>query len=253
MTCQAPAAVTFDAGNTLLRCDPTPAAIYAEALSRHGREVTAEEVGPAFSSVWADMQGQTPAGSDRYRSFPGGERAWWGAFVREVLARLRHGAPWEVLLDELYQAFERPDVWRSFPEVEEVLIALADDGLRLAVISNWDSRLPDILSDLGLTRHFDVITVSSLEGVEKPARTIFTRTLDRLGVTPARAMHVGDSPVEDYGGALEAGMQPVLIDRAGLFADTRMRRVDSLQGVTDLVRGLGWARPTAGSVSCSTR
>ena len=107
--------VTFDAGNTLLYCDPSPAEIYAEALGRHGRRVSAAEVEPVFAASWATLQEQTPPGIDRYSSEPGGERAWWGAFLRDVLERLDHEAEWEPLLDDLYDAFARPDVWQVFP------------------------------------------------------------------------------------------------------------------------------------------
>ena len=52
-------AVTFDLGGTLLYSDPSPAEIYASHLSRLGREVRPEEVGPVFASTWADMQRRT--------------------------------------------------------------------------------------------------------------------------------------------------------------------------------------------------
>jgi len=253
MTWQGPSAVTFDAGNTLLHCDPTPPEIYSEALGRHGRAVAAEEVGPVFVAVWAEVQRRSPPGTDRYGSVAGGERAWWGAFVREVLLRLDHEAPWEVLLDELYEAFSRPEAWRAYPEAAEVLSALADAGVRLGIISNWDSRLPAILDALGLTDHFDTITVSSLERVEKPARAIFERTLERLGVLPADAVHVGDSPLEDYRGAEDAGMRPVLVDRAGLFAGSGMVRVESLHGLMDLLVGGATRTQPIESATCSTR
>jgi putative hydrolase of the HAD superfamily len=230
------AAVTFDIGGTLLFSDPSPAEIYATHLSRHGRTVRPDEVGPVFALAWADMQRRTAPGRDRYSSVPGGERAWWGEFVRDVLERLDHDAPWETLLDELYRAFSRDSVWRTYPHTLETLDALADAGVRLAVISNWDRRLPEILDGLDLTERFEVITVSSIVGVEKPASFIFDQTLDRLGVAAHCALHVGDSPLEDYRGAENAGLDAVLIDRGGLFHGQPYRRVASLFEIVDLVR-----------------
>ncbi|MEE4270288.1 MAG: HAD-IA family hydrolase [Thermoanaerobaculales bacterium] len=228
-------AICFDAGNTLLYCDPSPGEIYAEALSRHGRTVTNDEVAPVFAAAWADLQEDTPPGIDRYGSVPGGEAQWWGAFVREVLRRLDHDAAWEPLLAELYAAFSRPEIWQAYPETRATLSALRRAGLRSAVISNWDRRLPKILADLELTPSFDTVTVSSIEGMEKPAAAIFESTLARLGVDAAQALHVGDSPLEDYEGAAAVGMTPVLIDRPGAFVGNGYRRIGSLDELLTMV------------------
>jgi putative hydrolase of the HAD superfamily len=227
--------VTFDAGNTLLYCNPTPAEIYAVALGRHGRPVSAAEVEPIFAGAWSDLQERTPRGIDRYSSQPGGEKQWWGAFLREVLARLEHDADWRPLLEELYAAFSNPEVWKIFPETLATLDAARGRGLRLAVISNWDRRLPEILDGLGLTDRFSHVAVSAIEGVEKPAPGIFLRTLERLGVRPEEALHVGDSPLEDYDGSQAVGMTPVLIDRPGIFAGNGYRRIGSLAEVLGLL------------------
>lgn len=227
--------ITFDAGNTLLYCDPSPAEIYSEVLSRHGREVTADEVKPVFAGAWAELQARTPPGIDRYNSQPGGERQWWGAFLREVLVRLEHDADWRPILDELYAAFSNPSVWKAYPETRATLEAIHDRDLEMAVISNWDRRLPGILDGLDLTGWFRTVTVSAIEKVEKPAAGIFLRTLERLGVSPAEALHIGDSPLEDYEGSKAVGMTPVLIDRPGIFAGNGYLRIASLDEVFSLL------------------
>ncbi len=228
-------AVTFDVGNTLLYCDPSPAEIYSAALSRHGRHVTVDQVAPVFADAWAELQERTPPGIDRYTAHPGGEREWWGAFLREVLARLDHDADWRALLDDLYRTFAGPEVWQVFDETRTTLASVRDRGLRLAVISNWDRRLPHILEALQLTGFFDQITVSSLEKVEKPAAAIFERTLARLEVGASETIHVGDSPREDYQGAQAAGITPVLIDRTGRFAANGYRRIAHLDELLTLL------------------
>ena len=229
------AAVTFDIGGTLLYSDPSPAEIYATHLSRYGRAVHADDVGPVFAEAWSEMQRRSAPGEDRYNSLTGGERAWWGAFVREVLDRLDHDAPWEALLDDLYAAFSEARVWRTFPGANKTLVELAGRGIRLAVVSNWDRRLPRILRDLDLVDHFEVVTVSAIAGVAKPSPEIFERTLDQLRVRADEALHVGDSPLEDYAGAQGAGLDAALIDRHGLFAGQPYRRIESLTEVLGLV------------------
>lgn len=227
-------AVTFDAGGTMIFCDPSPGEIYAHHLSRLGRPVRAEEVGPVFREAWAELQRRTVPGQDRYNSVPGGEIGWWGEFVREVLRRLDHDAPWEPLLEDLYEAFCEASVWKVFPETLRTLEELSARGLRLAVVSNWDRRLPKILQSLELMEKFETVTVSSIEGVEKPAPEIFARTLERMGISAEEAIHVGDSPLEDYTGAKNAGLDAALIDRHELFAGEPYCRISSLDQLLDL-------------------
>jgi len=94
-----------------------------------------------------------------------------------------------------------------------VLDALRARGLRLGVISNWDTRLPELLRQLDLARRLDVVAYSSAVGVEKPDSRIFRRALRELGVEPRAALHVGDSRLEDLEGAIAAGMRALLLVR----------------------------------------
>lgn len=223
-------AVLLDVGGTLIESDPAPPEVYAQVLSRKGPEVTAATVAPAFRATWMELCEKHPPGLDRYHLLKGGEREWWGEFVRRVIERLGHTAPWQESLEELFDAFADPGLWRVFPEVDEVLTGLRARGLRLAVVSNWDSRLPAVLAALGLDRYFSTVMVSALEGVEKPSPVIFHRAAARLGVSPGECLHVGDSPLDDYRGAECAGARPLLLDRHGLFTNG-YRRIADLRGI----------------------
>lgn len=228
------AAVLLDVGGTLIESRPSPPEVYAQVLSRWGPEVSPDAVAPVFAATWSELTQSQPFGGDRYHLVKGGEWAWWGGFLRRVLTELHHPAPWEPVLEELFAAFADPTIWHVFAEVRGVLAALQEKGLRLAAVSNWDSRLPGLLEQLDLRRYFDQLVVSSLEGVEKPAPEIFLRAAARLGVAPAQCLHVGDSPLDDYRGATGVGMEAVLIDRAGMFANG-YRRIADLRGLDALL------------------
>lgn len=227
-----PQAVFFDVGGTLFESRPGAPEVYATVLSRMGRPVSADEVAPVFQRVWSELTQLHPRGLDRYHGFKGSEREWWGEFVRRVLGDLGHTAPWEQALDDLMDAFGKPELWYVFPEVTEVLSRLRSNAVRLAVVSNWDSRLPGLLERLGLRVFFDELLVSAIEGVEKPEAAIFHRAAARLGLEPERCLHVGDSPLDDYRGAESAGMRVVLVDRAGIFENGYVRVTD-LRGLYD--------------------
>jgi putative hydrolase of the HAD superfamily len=229
-----PQAVLLDVGGTLIEARPAVPDVYARTLSRWGRPVEAWQVAPVFKEVWTELTQLHPLGLDRYHHLKGGEWEWWGEFLRRVLARLGHPAPWEPVLKELFTAFAEPSLWRVFPEVQEVLGKLRSSGLRLAVVSNWDSRLPRLLEGLGLAGFFNEALVSSVEGVEKPGAEIFRRAASRLGVAVEACLHAGDSPLDDYRGAESAGMRAVLVDRAGIFNNGYLKVAD-LRELYDLV------------------
>jgi len=100
-----------------------------------------------------------------------------------------------------------------FPEVTGTLGILCSAGYRLAVVSNWQCGLRHFCTELGLGEAFEHIVVSAEVGLEKPNREIFRNACSRMGVTPHRVLHVGDSVVDDIEGARGAGMHALLIRR----------------------------------------
>ncbi|MEP0773767.1 MAG: HAD-IA family hydrolase [Acidobacteriota bacterium] len=223
-----PQALLLDVGGTLIEARPSPPEVYARVLGRWGPAVDAETVAPVFRAVWAELNELHPTGLDRYHHLKGGEREWWGEFLRRVLTRLAHPAPWRPVLAELFEAFADPTLWYVFPEVRGVLERMRGRGVPMAVVSNWDSRLPELLDRLGLSPYFSSVHVSALEGVEKPAAEIFLRAAARLGVAPSACLHVGDSPLDDYRGAESAGLRAVLVDRLAMFSNG-YRRISTLE------------------------
>lgn len=65
-------------------------------------------------------------------------------------------------------------------------------GMKLAVVSNFDTRLRAILRDLDLLRLFDSVVISAEVKVEKPNPAIFELACSQLGVSVAQALVLGD-------------------------------------------------------------
>jgi putative hydrolase of the HAD superfamily len=166
-----------------------------------------------FPVVWKELDCLTPAGRDRFTSFPGGSRAFWARLVDRLCELLETRAPGPFAAAELYHRFASPDAWVVFPDVLPALDQMRGLGLRLAVISNFDERLPGLLEGLDLARRLEVVMPSSEVGVAKPNPRIFRHALDRLGVEAHAALHIGDAALEDVEGAQAAGMDAVLLDR----------------------------------------
>lgn len=206
------AAVTFDATGTLFHA-PRLAAIYAETMRRHGLAATEEAVAGLIPVVWRELDCRVELARDRFASHRAGPRGFWRDFLERLCALAGLPRPSPFLAAELYDRFGRAAAWSLYPEVEAALAALAGRGLRLAVISNWDERLPGVLAGLGIAGWFRAVVYSQRVGVEKPHPSIFRRALDELGVAAAAAAHVGDRPRHDAEGAAAVGMRAILLDR----------------------------------------
>jgi REG-2-like HAD superfamily hydrolase len=222
-------AVFLDAGNTLLSADPPVESVYGGTFRRWGVASPDDAVLAALHGTWGLVAARQARGEERWGG-EAGERGFWRSFVQEVFSRVGGGVLPEELLDELVAHFHRQESWSLYPEVLEVLSALRERGLKLFVVSNWDSTLPALLDRLDLTRYFDGVVVSALVGASKPAREIFEKALEAAGVEAHEALHVGDSPSEDYEGARAAGLPALLLDRAGV-AEGGFESIRSLQEI----------------------
>jgi putative hydrolase of the HAD superfamily len=205
-------AVFFDAAGTLMKPVRGVGESYTSLAVRHGKEVAPAEVMARFRECFEN--------SPRL-AFPGAaesdieilERQWWKDLVGRVFEPWGRFEKFDAYFAELFDYFAQPTAWALYPEVMETLAALKQRGLILDVISNFDSRLVRILDGLGVGSQFESIFVSSRIGYAKPDRRIFDAALHSHGLTPAQALHVGDSEIYDLDGARQAGLKGVLIDR----------------------------------------
>jgi putative hydrolase of the HAD superfamily len=115
----------------------------------------------------------------------------------------------DVLADVLAAAFT------AFPDAAPALEALATQGRRLAVVSNWDVSLPPLLVRLALAPYLETVVHSAGVGASKPDPRPFLVALERLGLPPEECVHVGDDAVNDVAGAAAAGLRAILLDRHG--------------------------------------
>ena len=103
--------------------------------------------------------------------------------------------------------------FESYDDAAPALARLREAGLRLAVASNWDVSLHDVLRVLGLEAAVDAVVASAEVGASKPDPRVLRAALDRLGVAAGEAVHVGDSAEHDVRAAERAGVGAVLLAR----------------------------------------
>jgi putative hydrolase of the HAD superfamily len=184
-------------------------------LNRRGFRCGPEEVGAAFEEAWEEAARGLPPGRERYVASERGERGYWRNLLERTVSRLGGEAAPAGAAEELFEVFGHRETWRVYPEVVPTLEAIAGRGVPMAVISNWDSRLPGLLEELGLRRYFRTILVSALEGCEKPDPRLFRRMAELAAVRPEEVLHVGDRAREDRDGARNAGCQALQVIRNG--------------------------------------
>jgi len=150
---------------------------------------------------------------------------------------------WHIYYSRLLAALEMPDDgfhtdlvsrtrisanWCEIrPGTREALQRLAK-YYRLAVISNADGKIAEVLARCGIADCFETITDSGIVGKEKPHPAIFDAAIRSLGVSAAESIYIGDVYSVDYLGATRFGMQSVLFDVAGAYRDRNLPRVESL-------------------------
>jgi FMN phosphatase YigB (HAD superfamily) len=125
--------------------------------------------------------------------------------------------------DAVAQAFQdrhnQKNLWTfTFDWVRRVLSDLNAQEYRMSVISNSDGRTYQVFRDLGLACYFEHIFDSEILGFEKPDPAIFEVALNKLNVSPANALYVGDIFYVDVLGANRAGLGGVHLDPLGLYA-----------------------------------
>jgi FMN phosphatase YigB (HAD superfamily) len=98
----------------------------------------------------------------------------------------------------------------------------------LAVISNADGRIAELLGSCGIADCFQTITDSGIVGHEKPSAVIFETALASMRARPEESLYVGDVYSVDYRGATGAGMSAVLFDVCGAYREKGLPRVESL-------------------------
>lgn len=104
----------------------------------------------------------------------------------------------------------------SYPETEQVLRTLKEQGYRLGLISNlWPFPVDHIFRVRKLGDYFEHLVFSFEVGVRKPDAAIFQAACKRFAVQPGDCLMVGDNPEADVRGALVVGMQAAFIDRPG--------------------------------------
>ena len=204
-------AILFDAAGTLFYLTKTVGDHYAYVGREVGLDLDAQQLDCAFHTAWQQMPHRPAIDGPREND----DKGWWRNLVGRVFDQV---APSLSKLDRdnffevAYEHFAEAGVWELYPEVPEVLEQLRS-RFQLAVISNFDGRLRLILQNLGISKYFDHVFISSELGADKPDPEIFRRALEIIHLDANEVLEVGDDPERDWKAAKAAGLLVFRLDR----------------------------------------
>ncbi|MDQ3953456.1 MAG: HAD-IA family hydrolase [Actinomycetota bacterium] len=230
--------VFLDAGETILYPHPSFSELFAQVITDAGVPVSAheiEDVRRRLAPHLVDMAEDSGAVGGISLSEESSRR-FWTFLYRRFLEELGHED--ESLVDRLFGVFSSTSTYRLYDDVLPALHQLSERGYRLGLISNFERWLEEMLVELEVGHIFDVAVISGIEGVEKPDASIYRRALDKAGVGPNGAVHVGDSPGLDVEPARSVGMATVLLDRLDRYSGHDGPRISSLKELPDLLSKL---------------
>lgn len=212
-----PKVIFLDAVGTLFYIKGSVGEVYADIAKQFGVKVSGEAVNIAFFRSFAAAPPPMFPGV-KLEDIPDCEYNWWQHVALETFQRvgvIEEFADFPTFFDFLYSHFATAKPWFVYPDVFPTLEYWQQRGIKLGIISNFDSRLYLVLAALGLEKFFTSITISTEVGAAKPNMQIFTTALSKHDCLAENAWHIGDSFKEDYQGAAIAGLRPILLKRGG--------------------------------------
>jgi putative hydrolase of the HAD superfamily len=168
--------IFFDVGNTLLF--PNRKRIHAP-LAERGIVDNPEHLRDLECRTKNQFDGMMTKNGSTDHSF------WW-MFYSQLLSEI--GMEDDAIRDQLVTGIRNSGNWDQIrPGTAERLREIAE-RYEIAVISNADGRIEDVLAKCGIAPCFRTITDSGLVGYEKPHPEIFRQALASMNAAPAESL-----------------------------------------------------------------
>lgn len=211
-----PKVIFLDAVGTLFGVRGSVGQIYSQLAQQAGVPTSADDLDQSFYKSFAAAESMAfpnvPA-----NAIPHHEYLWWLAVARSTFQgadALNQFGDFEAFFEGVYQHFTTADPWTVYEDTLDSLQRWQAMGIELGVISNFDSRIYQVLDALELRSYFQSITISTEVGAAKPDPLIFAAALQKHGCASYDAWHVGDSEKDDFKGATAAGLHGVWLQRS---------------------------------------
>jgi FMN hydrolase / 5-amino-6-(5-phospho-D-ribitylamino)uracil phosphatase len=221
-------AVLFDVDFTIAKPGPLlgPEG-YREAGRRFGLELEPERYAEARAAALLDLKHHPELDHDE---------EIWVRFTEDIVRGMGGtGDDCRAVAEAITDGWLHSENFELYEDVLPVLERLRAAGIKIGLVSNTSRDL-----DVFVRHHrldVDAWISSGKHGKVKPSPTIFNAALQQLGVEPAAAVMIGDSPEDDVAGAEALGIRALLLDREGKYgrddALPTLLALPALLGLTD--------------------
>ncbi len=207
--------IFLDAAGTLFDVRGSVGEVYRQLANSFGVTVNSQELNAAFSQSFASASPMAFPGIELAK-IPQLEFEWWQTVCAKAfqIAGVYHQfSDFPNFFAQLYAHFASAEPWFVYPDVFPALNKWQQQGIELAVVSNFDSRIYAVLKALNLAEYFTSVTISTEVGAAKPDSQIFTAALQKHNCLAENVLHIGDSLKADYCGAKAAGLKAIWLNR----------------------------------------
>ena len=205
-------AVFLDFYGTLVRFDPPVEDIQAMACAAHGLQVDSQVLLRAYP-VADEFMAQENSRSLVWQRSEAERTAFFAEYEQRLLAAAGCNISSVKAASIWKQVNETPKGLGLYGDALPTMQSLKDAGLITGIITNMNSDMGDILQVLKIRELIDLWVTSGEVRSGKPHRPIFEAALAKAGVSPAEALHVGDSHEGDGLGAKGAGIHALFLSR----------------------------------------
>lgn len=138
---------------------------------------------------------------------------WWEELLGEIRRFCVEHEVAESDIAPICNSFRKKVItfeYEAYSDAKMVLSHFKEKGYENYIISNNFPELGEVFKRLGLDTEISGYFMSASVGYEKPRKEIFEYAIARAGNPQVKYM-IGDNPVADYQGGLDAGMVPILV------------------------------------------
>ena len=182
--------VFFDSTGTLMRPVPEPAEVYHQIGQAFGSDLSVSQLREQLKEAMKTHFLGDTVDLPTDQTF---ERERWRRIVVDTISDLP-----ETHLDEafaqLWLRFSEADAWQLFADSVPTLQRLRTAGYKIALASNFDQRLVQILHQMQIMDRFDRIVISADLGWSKPSKKFYEAAQQAVSATDvSRLLMVGDT------------------------------------------------------------
>lgn len=219
-------AIFWDSDGTLLYGNESFKSSLVRAFEKLGYALEEETAGAFMRSVCSWYL------PEKDHSDKNGEE-WWEELLGEIRVFCEEHGVAQPDITPICSSFRENVVtfeYEAYSDAKEVLHYFKEKGYENYIISNNFPELGEVFERLGMDDKISGYILSASVGYEKPRKEIYDYAIAKAG-NPEIMYMIGDNPIADYQGGMEAGMTPILVHHT----EAGKRCCGNLTGLLDMI------------------